>query len=214
MLAFYPDEEQGNTEKEFEISEAIMTQKRKAISKSVELAVLTEAGYRCAVPTCRNILAIDLHHMAEVSEGGPNDASNLLALCPTCHALFHRGTISRESIYSWKSLLVTLNQAFDKDAIDNLLFLANPKSRGLKVSGDGVLKFTKLITADLATFRQSRHGMDGLLCSIEITEKGKMLVEAWKAGNRSAVAAALSADIPEVLNDGESLNKVSGTNTP
>jgi len=28
--------------------------------------VLTESGYRCAVPTCRNILALDMHHIWEV----------------------------------------------------------------------------------------------------------------------------------------------------
>lgn len=32
-------------------------------------AVLTEAGYRCAVPTCRGILALDMHHIWEVSAG-------------------------------------------------------------------------------------------------------------------------------------------------
>src|SRR5207248_8959417 len=55
--------------------------------------VLTEAGYRCAVPTCRSILALDMHHIWEVSAGGGDDPSNLIALCPTCHALYHRGNI-------------------------------------------------------------------------------------------------------------------------
>jgi hypothetical protein len=42
--------------------------------------VLTESGYRCAVPTCRTILALDMHHIWEVSAGGGNDPSNLVAL--------------------------------------------------------------------------------------------------------------------------------------
>jgi hypothetical protein len=42
--------------------------------------VLTESGYRCAVPTCRTILARDMHHIWEVSAGGGNDPSNLVAL--------------------------------------------------------------------------------------------------------------------------------------
>ena len=62
---------------------------RKKIPNDIVVIVLTEAGYRCAVPTSRTILAIGLHHMVEVSEGGPNEVGNLLALCPTCHALFH-----------------------------------------------------------------------------------------------------------------------------
>ena len=40
--------------------------KRKSIPQAVRVAVLTEAGYRCAVPTCRGILALDLHHMVQV----------------------------------------------------------------------------------------------------------------------------------------------------
>ena len=96
---------------------------RTKIPRNVITEILTEAGYRCAVPTCRNILAIDMHHIVEVKDGGPNDQSNLLALCPTCHALYTRGTISRESINVWKTMLVALNHAFDQESISNLLFL-------------------------------------------------------------------------------------------
>ena len=85
---------------------------RRAVSTNVQIQVLTEAGYRCAVPTCRSILAIDIHHIVEVAADGGNEAGNLLALCPNCHALFHRGTISRDSIYAWKSMLVSLSHAF------------------------------------------------------------------------------------------------------
>jgi hypothetical protein len=57
-----------------------MTQRRKKLPSSITVAVLTEAGYRCAVPTCRNILAVDLHHIVEVSEGGSDEVSNLIDL--------------------------------------------------------------------------------------------------------------------------------------
>lgn len=82
-----------------------MVPRRRRILKAVRLAVLTEASYRCAVPTCRMILAIDLHHLVWVSEGGPDDAANLLALCPTCHALHHRGEIPRDALLIWKRTL-------------------------------------------------------------------------------------------------------------
>jgi HNH endonuclease len=113
---------------------------RTAIPLDVRVQVLTEAGYRCAVPTCRNILALDLHHIVEVKDRGPNDASNLLALCPTCHALYTRGTISREAINTWKLMLVTLNHAFDQESISNLLFLYHTQkeidARTLKIMED------------------------------------------------------------------------------
>src|SRR5687767_3014645 len=132
---------------------------RKKIPNNIVQHVLTEAGYRCAVPTCRNILAIDLHHIVEVSEGGGNEPANLIALCPTCHALFHRGTYSREALYSWKGTLVALSHAFDVPTIDDLLFLKQSESSDLFVTGDGVLKFTRLIGAGLATFNiATRNG--------------------------------------------------------
>lgn len=86
-----------------------MPQKRIKIPKNLKYKVLTEAGFRCAVPTCRSILALDIHHMLEVHKGGGNTLSNLVALCPTCHALYHRGDIPSESIVYWKTLIRDLN---------------------------------------------------------------------------------------------------------
>ena len=166
----------------------------RAISQPVKREVLTEAGYRCAVPTCRTILAIDLHHLVRVADGGPNTADNLIALCPTCHALHHRGEIPAEAIRVWKGMLVSLNRAFDREAIDNLLFLSFP-NMPRTLSADGVLKFTSLIAAGLArpmpTFVRPNPSYANYY-AVELTEKGKMVVEAWKAGDKQALAHALA----------------------
>lgn len=164
---------------------------RTAISNTIRIAVLTEAGYRCAVPTCRTILAIDLHHLLPVSESGANTSSNLIALCPTCHALFHRGAISRDSIYAWKSLLVSLSQAFDQRDIDDLLFLDTPQPYPLEVTGDGVVKFSRLIGAGLATYHLAIHGRETLRYRLSLTDRGLQLVHAWKSGDRVALERAL-----------------------
>ncbi len=169
-----------------------MSAEREKISQGLRLSVLTEAGYRCAVPTCRSILAIDLHHIEEVSEGGENELSNLIALCPTCHALYHRKTISRESIRSWKIMLVSLSHAFDIETIDNLLFLEKLLPNQLSISGDGVLKFSRLIAANLADFRLVMQNGPLVLYDVQLTAKGKMLISAWKSGNREEVTHALS----------------------
>jgi hypothetical protein len=121
---------------------------RKAIPPAIRQAVLTEAGYRCAVPTCRNILALDLHHIEPVRDDGGNEAGNLIALCPTCHALHERGIIPREAIESYKGILVALTAAFDRVALDQLMFLAQLRpDRPLIVSGDGVIRLAPLIGA-------------------------------------------------------------------
>lgn len=164
---------------------------RRTVPNAIVVQLLTEAGYRCAVPTCRTILAIDIHHIVEVSEGGGNEPGNLLALCPTCHALFHRGEIVRDSIYAWKSMLVALSHAFDTATIDDLLFLATPQASDLRVSGDGVLKFSRLVAAGLATFNLFIANGPLLLYTVELTQKGAHLINAWRSGNRQAVAEVL-----------------------
>ena len=61
-------------------------QTRKTIAASIRRKVLTEARYRCAVPTCRTILAIDLHHLVRVADGGEGRGRQPTGTCPNCHA--------------------------------------------------------------------------------------------------------------------------------
>jgi len=165
--------------------------KRKKIPMQVVREVLTESGYKCAVPTCRNILAIDIHHMVQVSEGGGNVLSNLLALCPNCHSLHHKHIISRDSIYAWNLMLVSLSRAFDTNAMDDLLFLKQTPSKKLQISGDGVLKFSRLIGGGLAEFKLTMQNGPIVLYKVHLTQKGTQLVDAWMSGDREKVALAL-----------------------
>lgn len=166
---------------------------RENLPLKTRMLVLTESGYRCAVPTCRTILALDLHHIWEVSAGGSDDPSNLIALCPTCHGLYHRGTIKAESIYVYKAMLVAITRAFDLEAIDRLLFLRDCKKDFVVVSGDGLLHFARLIAADLASgVQKSNNNWQVVTYAINITSKGKQLIDAWKSGNRARLKAAVT----------------------
>ena len=174
--------------------------KRHPIPNDTVIAVLTEAGYRCAVPTCRSILALDIHHMEQVADGGGNGPGNLLPLCPTCHALYHRGDIQRDSIYAWKAILVSLSHAFDANTIDDLLFLSMPETQQLGVTADGVLRFSRLVASGLATFQcvMRNNTLDHYMAAyrVYLTERGIQLVAAWKSGNREAVAAQFNGSSP------------------
>lgn len=159
---------------------------RKNLPLKMQVIVLTESGYRCAVPTCRNILAIDMHHIWEVSAGGGNDPSNLIALCPTCHALYHRGVIKADSIYAYKAMLVAITRAFDVEAIDRLLFLESCKKDFLVVSGDGLLHFSRLIAAGLATGEQkSNNNWQLVTYAVNLSDRGRQLISSWKLGDRT-----------------------------
>ena len=163
----------------------VKPREREKLPLNTKIIVLTEAGYRCAVPTCRNILALDIHHIWEVSAGGGDDPTNLIALCPTCHALYHRGTYNAESIYAWKAMLIAITRAFDVEAIDKLFFLEPLTDDFLILSGDGLLHFARLIAAGLASVTQHANN-NGLLVTyaVNISSKGRLLVEAWKQGDQ------------------------------
>lgn len=168
--------------------------RRDRLPLKTRLIVLTEAGYRCAVPTCRGILALDMHHIWEVSAGGNDEPSNLIALCPTCHALYHRGTIHPDSIYVYKAMLIAITRAFDVESIDRLLFLESCANDFLVVSGDGLLHFDRLIAAGLAVVQlKSNNNWQIVTYSVNLSVRGRQMITAWRAGDRSQLTTVLSA---------------------
>jgi 5-methylcytosine-specific restriction endonuclease McrA len=87
---------------------------RKKLSPVIKRQLLMEAGYRCGNPRCTVILAVHIledHHIKYVSEGGGDELSNLLALCPNCHTLYHHGEIPHEAIRHWKGMLLSMNSS-------------------------------------------------------------------------------------------------------
>ena len=170
---------------------------RDKLPLKTQVILLTESGYRCAVPTCRNILALDMHHIWEVSAGGGDDPSNLIALCSFCHDLYHRHTIKQESIYIYKAMLVAITRAFDVEAIDRLLFLESCKKDFLVVSGDGLLHFGRLIAAGLASVDQkSNNNWQLVTYAVNISDKGRQLIEAWKQGDRTRLHTVMGGPVP------------------
>lgn len=176
------------------------TTKRRKIPDNIVRQVLIEAGYRCGVPTCRNILAIDLHHLVRVSDGGKDEPTNLLALCPNCHALHHRGTIPQEAFYAWKQVLVSLSAAFDIETVDLMLFLYKMKDdRRFLIRQGALLRFARLIGNDLAIIEWTQDTINNIQFNgyrVSLSQKGQHLIEAWRKGDRDAVAEAMSPGAP------------------
>jgi hypothetical protein len=183
-----------------------MTPKRKAIKPAVRDEVLREAGYKCANPICRNIMTLQLHHILWVKDGGGDVATNLLALCGHCHDMHTQGHIPDTAIEHWKGMLHALNHAFDRISMDLLLYLHQRGEKPHWYSGDGVLKFAGLFAAGLVQFGKQYAsdtfggiGEDGTSVSLYsscheviLSQKGKLLVEAWKKGDANGYKMALS----------------------
>jgi len=138
-----------------------------------------------------------MHHIDEVSDGGGDDPSNLIALCPTCHRLYHLGTISRDAIYAYKGMLVAISRAFDLEAVDRLLFLSECPKDFLIVTGDGLLHFARVIAAGMATGEQkANNNWQIVTYAVNISNKGRLLIDAWRQGDRSRLSQVLGGPVP------------------
>ena len=94
-------------------------------------------------------------------------------------------------------MLVAITRAFDVEAIDRLLFLESCKKDFLVVSGDGLLHFSRLIAAGLATVQQkSNNNWQLVTYAVNIHDKGRQLIEAWKQGNRTRLKALMGGPMP------------------
>jgi hypothetical protein len=199
------------------MSKKSVAQPREADRTKIPVAVrhqlLLEAGYKCGNLACRNVVTLDLHHIQYVSDGGGDDPANLLALCPYCHAMHHTGQIPVEAVRTWKGLLLALNQAFDRRAVDLLLYLRQTQGADIWYSGDGLLQFAPLVAAGLVAFRtepmyastppgnfqwgsipvhhQGTRYQIGLQIFIELTAKGRLMVDAWLAGDPAQFLEAI-----------------------
>ena len=185
----------------------------RSLSPTIREAVLLEAGYKCANPVCRHILTLELHHILWVKEGGGNEISNLVALCPNCHSLHTAGHIPKTAIETWKNLLTALNNP-NRNTADLLLFLYNEerslsngsdltvRHKPFEVSGDGLLLLSGLLVSHLIE-KSITHaykpggvrlvGAGGMPSyRVKLTEKGLRIVEAWLSGNAEAVSDAFT----------------------
>lgn len=102
-------------------------------------------------------------------------------------------------------MLVAINQAQLKGAVDRLLLISEnrsdlPPGYSLQLSGDGIVLFADLIGAGLvqSRFHESSSGGGGFapyqLFSVLLTVKGELVVAAWKAGQFEHLKAALALD--------------------
>ena len=94
-------------------------------------------------------------------------------------------------------MLVAITRAFDVEAIDRLLFLESCEEDFLIVSGDGLLHFARLIAAGLASgVQKSNNNWQIVTYAVNISEKGCLLIEAWKQGDRTRLRKVMGGPLP------------------
>lgn len=74
-------------------SEQTFERATQEVAPATRRQVLRRDHHRCRVPGCAHATFVDVHHVETRSEGGSQDASNLLTLCGAHHRAVHEGTL-------------------------------------------------------------------------------------------------------------------------
>lgn len=154
-------------------------EKRPKIPRNVAQQVLIEAGYRCAVPTCRFPIT-EKAHIVSWAETQNHSFSNLIALCPNCHTLYDGGQINKQAIIAYKKRLIFLSEIYSRFEIDVLDYL-KVQSRCI-VPGEIIIK--RLLDEQLVEIEETvmwQSFDDGAavpsILSVVLTDKGKEFLQ-------------------------------------
>ncbi len=99
-------------------------EQRPSIPAELRRQILIEAGHRCAIPTCRNIVC-DIHHIIPWEKCKEHNYENLIALCLICHRRADNEEIDRKSLRTYKANLRYIHEKFSHFEIDMLFGLYN-----------------------------------------------------------------------------------------
>jgi len=160
---------------------------RPSIPTEIKRRILIEAGYRCAVPTCRFPIAENAH-IVSWADSKNHSYENLIALCPNCHTMYDSGKIDQTAIIAYKKKLMFLNEVYSRFELDVLDHLKAHK-RALIPSELLVKRLLEegiVIHEEKIMIQGFGDGEDILgIFSVVLTEKGKQLLDDWSKVDES-----------------------------
>lgn len=112
-------------------------QEREHIPRPLRRQVEVEAGHRCAIPTCRDTVGLQIHHIEPWVTVQSHSFENLILLCSRCHQLEQDNKIDRLSMTMYKrnlGLLVGRYGEMERRLLDK--FIAGDDVENWKL-GDG-----------------------------------------------------------------------------
>ena len=166
---------------------------RSHIPVELKRRVKEEAGYRCAIPSCRGTSALELAHITPYAKVKEHSFSNLILLCAICHSRFDGGEIPRQSMLQYKANLGLLVGRYSHMEIRLLEHFADDSNEAYLVTGLDQMLFRGLIAdghirpgITEASFEQpigTRVFKVPLQWVYELTESGRQLVTDMTDGN-------------------------------
>lgn len=160
------------------------------IPAKLERALMLEAGYRCAVPTCRVVGPLEIEHIEDYAKVQKHEFHNMIVLCRNCHGMKGKGprALDRTALKQLKANLGITNQRYN-DTERRILeyFATNPETELISLPSTEVL-YSYLIKDGLLA--KSMEALDGTVVvevdgteypvgswTYELTETGKTFVE-------------------------------------
>lgn len=164
-----------------------MAAERPPIPQPLRRQVLMEAGYRCAIPTCRQI-PVDLHHIIPWATVKAHTFDNLIALCRNDHGLAGDGVIDRKALALYKRNLSLVNSRYG-DMERRLIgyFAQNPDIKQAGFPTPHTFEFMNLLDDGLVS--EVHSGMNVMGGGFDMSPKiyvltpaGIQFVSRWAAG--------------------------------
>ncbi|MCF6317160.1 MAG: HNH endonuclease [Marinosulfonomonas sp.] len=153
-----------------------------------------EAGYRCAVPTCRGASALEVEHIDEWSVVKEHLFENLIVLCATCHSRVTRGEIEKSAIQNYKANLAIISgrySLFEMRLIETfeLIITDGYHAKSYKIAENDLLHVKGLIDDGLirvlpGTGTIAMDGMSVAPVSLVLTEAGSAFVRQYFSGKK------------------------------
>ena len=159
-----------------------MSNDRPPIPAELRRRVLVEAGHRCAIPTCRDII-VDVAHIIPYEKCKEHKYENLIALCPNCHRRADRGEIDTKSLRLYKANLRYTHDKFSQFEVDILFETYKLKSNQVILFPEYLMLLVRrLLDAGYIerTVRKATAKIGGLKLNadhLRITQKGREFVE-------------------------------------
>lgn len=120
---------------------------RSAIASELKREVLMEAGYRCAIPACKQIPA-DIAHIIPYRKTKIHTFDNLIALCANCHRRYDNREIDRKAMIQYKKNLSIINNRysdFEQRIMQYFIDHPNEEEVRLSLSGNMDIQIMNLI---------------------------------------------------------------------
>ena len=156
---------------------------RSNIPAELKRRVLCEAGHRCAIPRCREIIEVDIHHIVPWSKCKEHNYENLIALCPNCHRLADKGRIDRKSLKIYKANLRYAHDKFSQLEFDILSTLCKePKNASLQFPSFLMILIRRILEAQYIEIKLPENsvqilGMEMKPAYLFLTDEGREYID-------------------------------------